>query len=123
MNDVLFPRYAAAIGAADLARIATPAQIPDAFTLTGEGRLRACYIPFESVNTGARVVIVGITPGFNQWKNAIKEAQRQLSSGADPFLGRKDKAALSSKTDSGRIDAARVALLAQMAALVGGQVR
>jgi hypothetical protein len=82
MDAPLFPRFAQAIREADLALISTPAQIPAEFVLGREGRLDACYIPFESVNRSARVVIVGITPGFTQWKNAIGEAQRQLAEGA-----------------------------------------
>ena len=41
------------------------------------------YIPFEYVNTQARIVVVGIAPGFAQWKNAMAEAQRQLAGGAN----------------------------------------
>jgi hypothetical protein len=84
MDAPLFPRYAQAIREADLAAIAAPADIPADFVLAREGRLDACYIPFESVNRSARVVIAGITPGFTQWKNAIGEAQRQLAAGAEP---------------------------------------
>jgi hypothetical protein len=68
--------------AVDLAQVTAPDLIPEAFVLAREGRLATCYIPFESVNVSARVVIVGITPGFNQWKNAVAEAQRQLQRGA-----------------------------------------
>ena len=60
----------------------SPDQIPEAFVLAREGKLATCYIPFESVNAAAKVVIVGITPGFNQWKNAVAEAQRQMRRGA-----------------------------------------
>ena len=42
-----------------------------------------CYAPFEFVNPGAKVVIVGITPGRTQMVNALKEARRQLDRGAD----------------------------------------
>jgi hypothetical protein len=34
------------------------------------------------VNGAARVVLVGISPGFVQWKNAVREARRQLALGA-----------------------------------------
>lgn len=84
MTEPLFPRYREAIRTLDLARIATPAQIPPAFLLAREGRYSVHYIPFENVNTQARLVIVGIAPGFVQWKNAMAEAQRQLAAGAPP---------------------------------------
>lgn len=80
--SLLFPRYADAIRAVDLQQVAAPLLIPDSFLIRSEGRLSTYYIPFESINTAAKVVVVGITPGFNQWKNAVAEAQRQLARGA-----------------------------------------
>ncbi len=80
--NTLLPRFIEAIRALDLQQVTKPDRIPEAFVLAREGRLATCYIPFESVNASARVVIVGITPGFNQWKNAMAEAQRQLGLGA-----------------------------------------
>lgn len=80
--DVLFEHFAPAIRALDLPRIATPADIPDAFQLAHAGRYSSYYLPFESVNRAARVVVVGISPGFAQWKIAMGEAQRQLAAGA-----------------------------------------
>ena len=80
--DILFDRYLEAIGALDLARAGSPADIPESFLLAREGRYSSYYIPFESVNPAARVVVVGISPGFVQWKNAMREAQRQIAAGA-----------------------------------------
>jgi hypothetical protein len=82
MSEILFPRFQQAIRDIDLASVTAPAQIPPQFLLGSENRFSSCYIPFESVAAGARVVIVGITPGFVQWKNAVTEAQRQLLGGA-----------------------------------------
>ena len=79
--DILFDRYLEAIGALDLARAGSPADIPETFLLAREGRYSSYYIPFESVNPAARVVVVGISPGFVQWKNAMREAQRQIAAG------------------------------------------
>jgi hypothetical protein len=59
--------------------VATPAQIPDGFLLARAGALSAHYIPFDYVNGRARLVLVGIAPGFVQWKNAVREARRQLA--------------------------------------------
>jgi len=83
MPEVLFSRYREAIRSLDLATVATPAQIPAAFLLGREGCYSAHYIPFESIHEHARVVVVGITPGFVQWKNAMREAQGQLALGLD----------------------------------------
>ncbi len=82
MPELLLPRYLDEIARLDLAAINAPAQIPPAFLLAREGRYSVHYIPFEHVNTRARLVIVGIAPGFVQWKNAMREAQRQLAAGA-----------------------------------------
>ena len=81
--EILFDRYADAIRRLDLAAIATSRDIPEQFLLERDGRYSSHYIPFESVNLGARVVVVGISPGFVQWKNAMREAQRQMALGAD----------------------------------------
>ena len=81
--EILFDRYADAIRRLDLAAIATSRDIPEQFLLARDGRYSSHYIPFESVNLGARVVVVGISPGFVQWKNAMREAQRQMARGAD----------------------------------------
>lgn len=79
---MLFDRFVTALRDVDLQRVASPADIPAGFLLGADGRLSSHYIPFESVNSGARVVIVGITPGFTQWKNAVAHAQRLLAAGA-----------------------------------------
>lgn len=57
--------------------------IDERLLLDREGELSVYYAPFEHVNTAARVVIVGITPGKTQMRHALLEAQRQLRSGAD----------------------------------------
>lgn len=59
--------------------VATPAQIPDGFLLARAGGISAHYIPFDYVNRAARLVLVGIAPGFVQWKNAVREARRQMA--------------------------------------------
>src|SRR5689334_17234620 len=76
-----FADFADLIAATDVATIATPAQIPDAFLLARAGRITAHYIPFDYVNPAARVVVVGISPGFVQWKNAMRAAQHGLREG------------------------------------------
>ena len=83
MPDLLFSRYREAIRGLDLAQVTAPAQIPDLFLLGRAGRYSTHYIPFESVHPRARIVIAGITPGFAQWKNAMREAQRRLAAGSD----------------------------------------
>lgn len=77
-----FAQFAPAIQALELDHISQPSAIPASFRLGQDGPLTSHYIPFDYVNPSARLVLVGITPGFTQWKNAMREAQRQLQAGA-----------------------------------------
>jgi hypothetical protein len=45
--------------------------------------LLVSYAPFEHIQRGARVVVVGITPGAQQASNALCEVRRKLLIGAD----------------------------------------
>jgi hypothetical protein len=76
-----FTHFSGLVAATDLARVPDAAHIPDAFLLAREGPVSAHYIPFDYVNARARVVVVGISPGFVQWKNAMLAAQRGLREG------------------------------------------
>jgi hypothetical protein len=71
--------------ATDPDTVGAPAQIPPAWLLARSGAVTAHYIPFDYVNLEARVVLVGISPGFVQWKNAVREARRQMLAGAGDF--------------------------------------
>jgi hypothetical protein len=71
------------------------------------------------VNTGASVVIVGITPGRRQARNALLEAHKHLHAGdgyeiaaraAKSFLQKKPHELLSAETNADLIDAARARL-------------
>ena len=78
----LFPSFATRILECDLNRVSDARSIPEDFVLFRDSTVSIPYIPFDWVNPNARVVIVGITPGYTQWKNAMHEAQRQLLAGA-----------------------------------------
>jgi len=78
----MLSRFHDLIAGTDPDPISTPAQIPDGFLLGRTGAISAHYIPFDYVNPAARLVLVGITPGFVQWKNAVREARRLLAQGA-----------------------------------------
>ena len=47
-----------------------------------DSTVEICYAPFEYINTNAKVVIVGITPGHIQMLNALKECRKHLDAGA-----------------------------------------
>ena len=59
--------------------------IPEAFLLneSADGKLREYYIPFDYVNTGAKIIIVGLTPGKTQWENAVLAAKKAILEDAD----------------------------------------
>ena len=60
----------------------TPAIEQDArLRIVRDGDLSIYYVPFESFNAAARIVIVGITPGPNQIKAAYPELRRHLVDG------------------------------------------
>jgi hypothetical protein len=48
-----------------------------------ENSLSISYAPFDYIQRGARLAIVGITPGAQQARNALLEARRQLIAGND----------------------------------------
>lgn len=56
--------------------------LPAELLLTSEGNLQTFYAPFDHINTGARIVLCGITPGLQQASRALDEACKQLRQGA-----------------------------------------
>ena len=56
--------------------------LPAELLLASEGNLQTFYAPFDHINTSARVVICGITPGLQQASRALEEARKQLRHGA-----------------------------------------
>lgn len=53
----------------------------DALTLAQDGPLRVAYAPFDHVALGARLVLVGITPGRSQALSALQAAQNAQAKG------------------------------------------
>jgi hypothetical protein len=82
MQYATFDAYRDLVLATDPDAIATPAALPATFLLAQAGPVTAYYTPFDYVNPTARVVLVGISPGFVQWKNAMRAARQQLQRGA-----------------------------------------
>ncbi|MFZ2155602.1 MAG: hypothetical protein WAV72_05720 [Bradyrhizobium sp.] len=83
MSSGLLPRFA------DILRTATEPEIAADVTLSGrlllvqESLLSISYAPFEHIQLGARLAIVGITPGAQQARDALLEARRRLLNGND----------------------------------------
>jgi len=85
MRANLFSDYADFLrtsSSVDLAReIDAPQRLRLDVDRVGAKALEVAYAPFDHVNTQARIVIVGITPGRQQMCAALTEAQRQLKAG------------------------------------------
>lgn len=66
----------------DEAKAYTPAAaLPTSLLLDSSGQVRTYFAPFEYINTRARVVLCGITPGFQQASIALETAGRALREG------------------------------------------
>ena len=66
--------------------------------ISRSGQLATYYAPFEHVNTAARVVLVGITPGLFQAQKALEQLRAGLRSGlsdADALRQAKEVASFS----------------------------
>lgn len=81
MHTTQFEHFASRIRELTDAEIANTAVLRGKFRIAQEGDIEVCYAPFEHINTGARLVIVGITPGMTQMENAMREAREQLRLG------------------------------------------
>jgi len=78
MDTTLFSKYTAAI------RSSGTDVLDHRLLMQSDGKVSVYYAPFDIVNLGARIAIVGITPGKTQMRNALAEARHQISAGARP---------------------------------------
>jgi hypothetical protein len=83
MQYELFKTFAPIIKNLSASELAGAPSLNERLRIAQEGPIDICYVPFEFINTRARVVIVGITPGRTQLVNAVQEARKQLDLGAD----------------------------------------
>jgi hypothetical protein len=74
-------RFRDVLIAAPEAAILADTSLGGKLRLVQRGRISIDYAPFEYVERKARIVIVGITPGAQQAKNALCEARRVLLAG------------------------------------------
>ncbi len=76
----------------------TPGITPrdEALLVERSGRLSCHYAPFEYINVAAQVVVMGITPGAQQARNALKALQDALASD----LGDQQALAIAKRTAS-----------------------
>jgi hypothetical protein len=79
----LTERFSSILLSATESDIRSDVTLGSRLVLSQSGRVIVSYAPFEHIERGAKVVIVGITPGRQQAGNALLEFRRQLLSGAD----------------------------------------
>jgi len=77
----LLTQYRAAIDTLDLDSALN--DWPASLLMQSDGPWATYYAPFDHVNLSARVVLVGITPGLQQARNALRAIQRELRAGTD----------------------------------------
>jgi uracil-DNA glycosylase len=86
MTHDFFTQFADFIKTADMSQLEAEIAKPDALRLAtgavGAKRIDVAYAPFDHINRDARIVIVGLTPGRQQMRDAILEARRLLHAGA-----------------------------------------
>jgi hypothetical protein len=79
----LVEQFASLLTSVGEAEIRADVTLGSRLVLSQSGSLVISYAPFEHIQRGAKVVIVGITPGEQQARNALLELRRQLLQGAD----------------------------------------
>ena len=82
MNTQLFSQYAQTIKSLSDADIA--AGRFENLKMDSNGKLAVYYTPFEFLNKDAKIMIVGITPGLEQFKKAVTAARDSLKKGEAP---------------------------------------
>jgi hypothetical protein len=79
--DTLFAKYADAIRSLPSGELPKTLLKSDTFLLERAGNLAVYYAPFDYVNLQAKVILVGITPGWTQMQLALQEARRPTLDG------------------------------------------
>lgn len=81
MSTDRFPQYASVLRNLTDAAFADPARIDPRLSIARDGKLSVHYAPFDHVETGARLVLVGLTPGHQQMRIALATARDALVAG------------------------------------------
>lgn len=74
-------KYLDIIRGLNLSNIRNAKDLPESLLIDANNNLSIYYAPFDYMNQGAKVVIVGITPGLTQLKNAYDSVQTSLKKG------------------------------------------
>jgi len=76
-------RLAEIITSVSLSELEADATLGGRLVLSTLGEVKVCYAPFDHIQKSAKLVLVGITPGGQQARNALIEFHRRLAAGAD----------------------------------------
>ncbi|HZS77792.1 MAG TPA: hypothetical protein VFA41_14355 [Ktedonobacteraceae bacterium] len=86
LHTTLFYHYSSKIAALPTHIPLSPSDLlTSQFLVEQAGRITIYYIPFEVVNPAAKVMIVGITPGWTQMELAYRVARDGLRIGLSSF--------------------------------------
>lgn len=80
INTCLFNHYQKAITSLDT-NILENGHFPENLLIQKEGSFSVWYAPFDYVNPAAKIVLVGITPGYQQASNALRKAHQVKMAG------------------------------------------
>lgn len=82
MSTDRFPQYAPVLRNLTDGAFADPARIDPRLLIARDGKLSVHYAPFDHIETRARLVLVGMTPGHQQMRIALATARDALVAGA-----------------------------------------
>ncbi|KAB0628747.1 hypothetical protein F7P75_02940 [Acinetobacter gandensis] len=95
-NSALYAQFASIIASHPIDELTQS----DLLLVGQSEKIKSFYAPFEAINTQAKVVIVGICPGQQQWRNALLAMQSAL------VLNLPEKEALNLAKNSGAFSGA-----------------
>ena len=81
MGSSRFSQFAPLMSELPDAAFGSPAMLDSRLVLAREGRLTIAYAPFDHIEQGARLVLVGLTPGHQQMVAALRAAREALRMG------------------------------------------
>lgn len=83
MSAGLLPRFADIVTSVTEREIEADVTLNGRLLLAEQNTLSISYAPFDHIQHGAKLAIVGITPGAQQARNALLEVRRRLLDGID----------------------------------------
>lgn len=80
----MFPTFKNAIAGLALTDTFSREQlVNEDFLISGDGRFDVYYAPFDYTNAAAKVMLVGVTPGWTQMQASFPEARKAIAEGSE----------------------------------------